>query len=73
MSDAPNHYDTCVRLSMSKPCPWNVTSLIYNSMKQNVVRIGFGRHGDFQTFSHSSGWLGTFVHLFLVALSIKVS
>ena len=33
----------------------------------------FGRQGDDLTFSHSSDWLGTFVHLFLVPCLIEVS
>ena len=33
----------------------------------------FGRQRDDPTFSHSSDWLGTFVHLFLVPCLIEVS
>ena len=33
----------------------------------------FSRHGDDPIFSHSSHWLGTFFHLFLVPCLIEVS
>ena len=47
-----------------------MTSAVYFRMGSGFP---FGRHGNDLTFNHSSEWLGTFVHLFLVPCLIKVS